>query len=199
MLYYTIYGMNAETEQIKDEAVADKVKQGDGNLFGLLIERYEAKLLRYGRKFLSDREDIKDIVQDVFISTYQNIKNFDSSQKFSSWIYRIAHNAFVNALKKNSRNPISFFDFDTFLPHAIYEDPSIGEREQAELREMIDVSLGQLPQKYREVLILSYLEELSYKEIADILQVPIGTVGVRLKRAKTALKEIYTSQEHYGN
>ncbi len=190
--------MNADMEQLKDEEIADKVKQGDGNLFGVLIERYEAKLLRYGRKFLSDREDIKDIVQEVFISTYQNIQNFDTTQKFSSWIYRIAHNAFVNALKKNSRNPISFFDFDTFLPHAVYEDPAINEREQREMRKMIDASLDRIPQKYREVLILSFLEELSYKEVADILQVPIGTVGVRLKRAKEALREIYESSEHHG-
>ncbi len=186
--------MNADVIQEKDEDIADKVKRGDSNLFGVLIERYEAKLLRYGRKFLSDREDIKDIVQDVFISTYQNIQSFDLSQKFSSWIYRIAHNAFVNALKKNSRNPISFFDFDTFLPHVVYEDPAVGEREQQEMRKMIDASLDRLPQKYREVLILSYLEEMSYKEVADILQVPVGTVGVRLKRAKEALKEIYKEE-----
>jgi RNA polymerase sigma-70 factor (ECF subfamily) len=196
-MYYTVYlGMKSETPQQTDEEIAGLVARGDGELFGVLIERYESKLLRYGRKFLSDHEDIKDIVQDAFISAYQNIKSFDTSQKFSSWMYRIAHNALVNGLKKKSKNPLSYFDFDTFFPHPVYEDPSDGEREQREMRAMIDQYLDRIPQKYREVLILSYLEELSYKEVADVLQIPIGTVGVRLKRAKLALKELYEKNEH---
>jgi RNA polymerase sigma-70 factor (ECF subfamily) len=192
--------MDTESIQLKDEEIAKKVQEGDKELFGVLIERYEAKLTRYGRKFLSRREDIKDIVQDAFISTYQNIQTFDPSQKFSSWIYRIAHNAFVNALKKNSKNPLTFFDFDTFLPHPSYDDPTESERERREIREMIDKTLDLLPQKYKEVLILSYLEEFSYKEVADIVKIPIGTVGVRLKRAKEALKELYikNNESSYG-
>lgn len=177
--------------ELTDEELVALVCGGDVNQFGVLVERYEAKLMRYGRKFLSRHEDIQDIVQDVFVSAYQNIQNFDTAQRFSPWIYRIAHNAFVNRLKKNSYNPLVLIDFDTMISHPAYEDPAPLEREQKEMRVMIDKALANLQPKYREVLILHYLEDMSYKEISDILQIPSGTVGIRLKRAKEALKKVY--------
>ncbi len=171
-----------------DEALAARVQRGERAPFGVLVERYEGKLLRYGRKFLSRKEDIEDIVQDVFISAYQNMQSFDIRQRFSPWIYRIAHNAFVNALRRNERGPL-FIDFDTLLSHPVYEDPVGGEREQREMRVLIDKGLEKLPAKYREVLVLHYFEELSYKDIAEVLQIPMSTVGIRLKRGKDALKK----------
>lgn len=174
-----------------DEQFAQRVQQGEATAFGPLVERYEPKLLRYGRKFLPTHEDIQDVVQDVFLSSYQNIQSFDVSQKFSPWIYRIAHNAFINGLKKQSRNPLHLIDFDTLVAHTAYEDPAPLERDQEEMRTLIEKGLEKLQPKYREVLILYYLEELPYKEIADILQVPTGTIGIRIKRAKESLKKMY--------
>jgi RNA polymerase sigma factor (sigma-70 family) len=174
-----------------DEEIVEEVKRGNTNAFGTLVERYEPKLLRYGRKFLSTNEDIEDIVQDVFLSAYKNIQSVDTSLKFSPWIYRIAHNAFANALRKRSRNPLTLVDFDVFLAHPIYEDPDIAEKERGEIKEKIQKSLANVPPKYREVLILHYLEELSYKEISTILQVPVGTIGIRLMRARKELKKVY--------
>lgn len=183
-----------------DEELAKAVQAGNPDMFGPLVERYEAKLLRYGRKFLSSPEDIQDIVQDVFVSAYQNMQSFDAAQRFGPWVYRIAHNAFVNALKKKSRNPLVYVDFDAFLAHPAYDDPAPKERELGELKEMLERSLGNLDYKYREVLVLYYFEELSYKDIAEILRVPQGTVGVRLRRAKEALKAEYKKLgEKYGN
>ncbi|MES2087804.1 MAG: RNA polymerase sigma factor [Patescibacteria group bacterium] len=179
-----------------DEEIALLVKAGDKEIFGVLVERFEPKLLRYGNKFLARTEDVEDIVQDVFIKVYQNIKSFNPSQKFSSWIYRIAHNCFVNALKKNSLNPLTLFDFDILVSHTAYDDPAGDEREQKEMRTMIDRGLNQLSPKYREILILYYLEEMPYKEIADILQVPAGTVGIRIKRAKVELKKLLEPIHH---
>lgn len=183
--------MSESSSEMTDEALVALVQAGDANQFGVLVGRYEDKLMRYGRKFLSRHEDIQDIVQDVFMSAYQNIQNFDTAQRFSPWIYRIAHNAFVNRLKKNSYNPLILIDFDTMISHPAYEDPAPLEREQKEMRVMIDKGLDALQPKYREVIILHFLEEMSYKEISDILQIPSGTVGIRLKRAKDALKKIY--------
>ncbi|HVU80129.1 MAG TPA: RNA polymerase sigma factor [Candidatus Paceibacterota bacterium] len=182
-----------------DEKAALLVQQGRHEPFGTLVERYEQKLLRYGRKFLARPEDIEDIVQDVFLSAYQNMRTFDASQRFSPWIYRIAHNAFVNALRKRSRVPITLPDFDTLVSHAVYEDPAPAEREVREMKAMIDKGLGDIDPKYREVLILHYLEDMQYKEIADILQIPQGTVGIRIKRGKEALKNIYKKLDlRYG-
>lgn len=180
--------VTAEIPTMTDEAAALGVQKGDIEVFGTLMNRYEEKLLRYGRKFLSEREDIQDIVQDVFLSAYQNIQGFDTTQRFSPWIYRIAHNAFVNALGKKSRSPLRI-DFDTFFPHPVYDDPVESEREQKDMRTMIDRGLDTVSVKYKEILVLHYFEELPYKDIAEILEVPLGTVGIRLKRAKEALKK----------
>ena len=181
------------SQELSDELLAESVSKGNTEMFGIIVERYEEKLSRYGRKFLSDKEDIKDLMQDIFLRTYENIKSFDPSLKFSSWIYRIAHNTFVNYLKKKSNNPLVFVDFDTFLAHPIYEDPSEREREWKELEKMFGECLGKLSLKYREVLVLYYSEELSYKEIADILKIPQGTVGIRVKRGREALQKVCVS------
>lgn len=174
-----------------DEAIARAVQEGETHRFGDLVDRYEAKLSRYGRRFLAASEDIEDIVQDVFISAYENIRGFDTSARFSAWIYRIAHNAFVDALRKRSR-AYPIFDFDTFIAGIPYDDPAAREREIRDIRAMLDTSLEKISPKYREVLILYYEEELSYKEIADVLHVPVGTVGVRIKRGREELKRAYT-------
>lgn len=181
--------MNVNTPT--DEELVKAVQRGDKEEFGILVARYGEKLFRYGRRFLSGQENIEDVVQEVFLRAYQNIRGFDTSQKFSPWIYRIAHNTFVNALKKSSRSPLSFFDFDTFAAHPVYEDPSEKEREQKEMRVMIEKGLDSLNANSREIIILYFLEEQSYREISDILRIPIGTVGIRLKRAKEALRAAY--------
>lgn len=176
---------------ISDEKLAQKVQEGDKEQFGVIMERYQQKLFRYGKKFLSNPDNIEDVVQDVFIKTYQNIQSFDVSQKFSPWIYRIAHNTYINALKKNALSPLYLFDFDTLISHTVFEDPIQREKEQKEMKEIVDKGLKEVESKYREILVLYYIEELSYKEIAEILHVPIGTVGVRIMRAKEILKEKY--------
>lgn len=177
--------MPVETET--DELLAGRVQAGDKEAFGELVDRYEGKLTRYGRRFLSRQEDIEDIVQDAFVSAYQNIQSFDVAQKWSPWLYRIAHNAFVNALRKRERSPL-FIDFDTLVSHPAYDDPALSERDQRDMRVLLDRGLEKLAPKYREVLALYYFDEMSYKDIAEVLQVPQGTVGVRLRRAKEALK-----------
>jgi RNA polymerase sigma-70 factor (ECF subfamily) len=188
--------MNSPDSDISDEKLAELVQKGDKEKFGQLMERYEKKLFRYGRKFLSNQDNIEDVVQEVFIKTYQNIKSFDLTQKFSPWIYRIAHNTYINTLKKHSRNPLYFFDFDTLVAHPVYDDPQVKEKEQIELQKIIENSLDTLSPGYREIIILYYLENLSYKEIADILHIPIGTVGIRLMRAKESLKKSLPDRAH---
>lgn len=179
--------MNQNDLDTTDEDIVIRVQKGDSSAFGILMDRYQNKLLRYGRKFLSRKEDIEDMVQNVFINAYQNIQSFDTSLKWSSWIYRIAHNTFVNALRKNKTSFLSI-DFDTLLSHPVYDDPDTKEREQKEVRILLDQGLDHIPSKYREVLILHYFEELPYKDIAEILKVPIGTIGIRIKRGKEMLK-----------
>lgn len=178
-----------------DEQLAARVMAGEREAFGEIVERYQEKLLRYGRKFLARQEDIEDIVQDAFVSAYQNLQGFDTAQRLSPWLYRIAHNAFVNELRRKGRAPL-LVDWDAMVSHPAYEDPAAGEREQRDMRALLERGLGALSPKYREVLALYYFEELSYKDIAEVLRVPPGTVGIRLKRAKEALYETLKDHRH---
>lgn len=188
--------MKIPDAQLTDEQIALLVQQGDKEKFGFLMDRYERKLFRYGQKFLFDHHNIEDLIQEIFLKAYQNIKSFDISQKFSPWIYRIAHNSFINAIKKTSRSPLSFFDFDTLIPHPEHVDEVAQEHDRKAMRKIIDQGLQKLSPNYREIIILFYLEDLSYKEIGDILHVPPGTVGIRLQRAKQQLKKNLPAEAH---
>lgn len=177
-------------KDMSDEEIASEVQNGKEDVFGMLIERYETKLRRYARRFLLEKEDAEDVLQEVFIKAYVNIKSFDTSRKFSSWIYRIAHNEFINAIQKRGRFPSISLDPDTIFPHPVAKETADKPAELKELKELLQNYLTQIDVKYREPLILYYFEELDYKEISEILQIPVSTVGVRLSRGKTALKNL---------
>jgi RNA polymerase sigma-70 factor (ECF subfamily) len=174
-----------------DENIVKEILTGDSERFGLLMQRYEEKLKRYGRRFLSSPEGIEDVVQEVFINTYQNLNSFNTSRRFSPWIYRIAHNAFVNALKKHQRDPLPFFDSDVLFPHPIAKERPDADMEQTDIKHMLDVALADLPAKYREPLVLFYLEGFDYASISNIMHLPVSTVGVRISRGRKLLKEIF--------
>ena len=187
-----------EIQDASDEVLAHAVGEGNTQAFNELMRRYEEKLLRYGRRFLARQEDVEDAVQDVFLRTYTNIRSFNPAYRFSPWIYRIAHNVFVNVLRKNAHRSFAFIDFDTFISPLGAEEEMLSESERASLRASLERGLLKIDPKYREVLILHYFDELSYDEIAEVLHIPTGTVGVRLKRGREALRKIETSlHEHY--
>jgi len=177
------------TPALSDEEIVTLIIQGNKDLFGELIDRYEAKLTRYVLRFTQHDEDVSDIIQVVFIKAYTNLQSFDTSRSFNSWIYRIAHNESVTLLKKNSNQKVSFIDFDTFFPHPFAPETADDKALSQELKDILEVSLATIAPKYREVLVLYYYEELSYQEIADVLHIPIATVGVRIKRGKEALQK----------
>lgn len=175
-----------------DETIAESIQSGDRDAFGMIIERYEQKMMRYAKKFLFEREEVQDLVQEVFIKAYTNIRSFDVSRKFSSWLYRIAHNEFINALSKKGKEKVRLFDLDEYLPQLIAKETANTELELQEMRVMIETHVCDLDPKYREPLILYFFQDLSYKEISEVLRIPVATVGVRINRAKTLLKRTIT-------
>lgn len=179
-----------------DEELARLVQDDDQRALAVLMDRYIAKLLRYGHRFLSSEDDIADVVQDVFVAAYQNIRDFDSTKRFSPWIYRIAHNAFVDALRRKAKGPVYGLDFDRVVPHPIYEDPMEGEKEKERMRVLLEKHLDELPVSYREIVDLHYFENFKYQEIANILHIPIGTVGIRLSRARQMLKKAFEREQY---
>jgi len=182
----------AEISERNDEEIAALVQKGDIESFRVLVERYEPKMTRYARRFFFDGDEGKDLVQEVFIKAYVNIRSFDVSRRFSPWIYRIAHNEFVNNIKKRQkeRENVSIFDFDVLVPHLIAKETADDGFNKTEVKRMLEQSLNKLNEKYKEPLVLYYFEDMDYREIADILHIPISTVGVRLQRGRAMLKKI---------
>ena len=186
----------SHTRRQTDEELARASQNGDTAAFGTLVDRFESKLVRYGRKFLRNNEDVRDLVQDIFIKAYANLKSFDPARTFSPWIYRIAHNEFISEIRRQTGKIIvPVFDFDTLFPHLTSPETADRAAREKELVESLAACLDELDAKYREPVVLYYYEELSYAEIAEVLQIPASTVGVRIARGKAALKKI-AEQKH---
>ncbi len=184
--------------ELTDEEIAARVQRGDIESFAMLVDRYRDKIQRYARRFLFSGEDVDDVVQESFIKAYVNIQSFDTDRKFSPWMYRIAHNEFINTIKKRGREKTSYIDLDTLIPQLAAPETTDSDIHKEELRRELDTSLEKLPSKYREPLVLYYFEDMNYKEIADILHLPVATVGVRLRRGKIALQSLVRGKEEHG-
>ncbi len=172
----------------KDTSDSDLVKKivaGDHDLFENIMERYEAKIFRYVRSLIKDENKSADIVQETFIKSYVNLNSFNPELKFSSWLYRIAHNETINEIKKYKKEISLPDDFDIESGEDIEENLITKE-----LGEHVTGCLTRLPVIYSEPLILFYLNEKSYEEISDILRIPMGTVAIRISRAKKLMKNI---------
>jgi RNA polymerase sigma-70 factor (ECF subfamily) len=188
--------MGENLQETSDEEIIRLIQSGEINLLSLIIERYEKKLGRYAKKFLSDSDEINDVLQEIFIKVYVNINSFELTKKFSPWIYRIAHNELVNTLKKKKKNIFSLLNLDIFLPYNISKESIDRDNENRDIKNLIENCLDKLSILYREPIILFYLENLSYKEISEILRIPVSTVGIRIKRAKLKMKNILEKQNN---
>lgn len=170
-----------------DESLVTRVIEGDLDAYGELMTRYEARLLRYATYLIHDSDMAADVVQETFIKTYQNLRGFNASYKFSSWIYRIAHNEAMSALRREKH-----VDHDADIHEsATSEEPTIMHViDETILREDLAACLDELEPKYREVLMLQYYEDMKYADIADVLHIPASTVGVWASRAKAKMQAI---------
>lgn len=187
-----------DIQEKKDEELAALVQAGNVELFNVLVQRYEGKIKRYAAKVLSSSDDIQDVVQDIFIKAYVNIQSFDTARRFSPWIYRIAHNEIVNLFKRNKlRNFLPLLEPDILFPRSFKGSDEISKRVEAgEMKNLMDRYLSKLENKYKEPIVLYYIEELSYQEISEILHLPLATVGTRIRRGREMLKKIVKQQEH---
>jgi len=180
----------AGTEIPSDAEVAQQVQQGNRWSFRLLVERYTPKLQRYAHTFLFTVQEREDLLQDIFLKAYIHLQQYDPGRPFSPWIYRIAHNTFVNAIRAKQRAPVFSVDWDTVFPHPFAKEKTDRPLKQKEIIQELEECMAELEEKYREPLALYHLQEMSYEEISDILQIPVSTVGVRITRARAKLKTI---------
>lgn len=180
----------SDCEQKTDaELVSLSLKNQD--YYYCLMKRYEAPLMNYIYKLSGlNRTDLEDILQEVFILVYQNLNDYNKSFKFSSWIYRIAHNYTVSQLRKKAQGTqnISWDEHD--LEQIVQSGFDLEENLALKINYHNLLSIiDSLPLKYKEVLLLKFVDGKDYQEISDILRKPIGTVGTLINRAKKMLSQ----------
>lgn len=168
-----------------DVDLVRRTTSGEVEVFGELMARYEKKLLRYVIYLIHDEALARDVVQDTFIKTYQNLRGYNPKYKFSSWIYRISHNEAMNAIKRHSRE-VGLDDIN----EPSHDSSVVQDIDREILNDDVNACLDELDERGREVLMLHYYEHMKYEEVADVLHVPTSTVGVWISRAKKRLKEI---------
>lgn len=181
---------NSKLKNLSDEELIDIVIK-DKNAYEEIIDRYEKKIFRYVFYLIGNKQDAQDVSQEAFIKIYINLLGFNKKLKFSSWIFRIAHNEAINFLKKKKIN----LNFNEEIYQMKDEKEIDDEWFKKELVNKVKICLQQLPILYREIIDLYYFEEMSYEQIADVLKIPSGTVAIRLSRAKKILKDLCQKKE----
>lgn len=185
-------GIKAE-EILSDNDLVKIVREKDQERYAEIIGRYQGKLFAYLYRLIGKKEEAEDLLQDVFIKAFKNLHSYDTQRKFSSWIYRIAHNEAVNLIKRKSlKRFISWEDISSTkdkLESSSAEDGPDKSWLRKESNAEVNVAVDRLPLRYRQVLLLRYFSDKSYEEISEILGKPINTVGTLINRAKRMLAE----------
>lgn len=163
-----------------------RARTGDREAFGGLVEQYRDNVYRLAYRMCGNAYDADEAAQEAFVAAWRALPNFRGDAKFSTWLYRLTTNAAIDVMRREKRHQtvgdgemIDVAD-DTDSPQETVE--------RTEQQEAVQKALSTLREEYREILLLRYMEELDYSEIAEVLQLPSGTVKSRINRAKAALK-----------
>lgn len=179
------------------ELVAIAVTGFDGS-FEELVRRYQRPISAYVYRMVGNYESALDLTQEIFIKVYNSLKRYRSEFKFSTWIYKIAHNAAVDHLRRNSTREQSLVagpEGDTFdLPIESARLSPEQESERKERRGEIEAVVRALPANYRELIILRHSQDLSYEEIVEVTALPLGTVKNRLFRAREMMRQQFVDK-----
>jgi len=184
-----------------DSEIIRLIINGDRQLFRILVEKYQSMVFRTCMGFVHNKDDADDLTQDIFIQAYQSLQGFRSEAAFSTWIYRIAVNASLNKVRKNNSKRLLYRldalfgttrDKENLLPVYDTENPeNILIRRENE--KWLQKALDSLPENQRIAMILSKYDDLSQKEIAEIMKTTEGAVEALIHRAKTNLKKKLSS------
>lgn len=188
--------VRAEHASRDDASLAAAVIKGDGDSFAALVDRYMPMVYKFVYRYVGNADAANDIVQDVFIKVWKNIRKFDPQKNFKTWLLTIAKNTALDAVKKKKAVLFSKIeegetDLDSFL--APYVDgPDLPDELLAkkQIKDDLEQVLQQLSPSYRSVLLLRYTEHLKFREIADTLQEPIDTIKSKHRRALIQLRKL---------
>ena len=175
-----------------DERLMSLFQAGDENAYIVLVNRYKDKLINFIYHYLKDSESAEDVVQETMIKLYQKKHYYKEIAKFSTWLYTIAKNLANTELRKRKNRKttlLSQFSNDDKTYEIPSDDLEIGQQVQTDVvNEIIKDAVNQLSEKFKIVIILRDIQEISYEEISEIIGVPIGTVKSRINRARLQLQ-----------
>ena len=186
----SIPGVAASPVEHDDLQLVSASKNGDQDAFSLLVQRYQRRVFNLVFRMLQNYEEANEVTQEAFLAAWQGLPSFRGEARFSTWLYRIAYNCALKQLETRKR--------DKALHTALQaeqalefegDDPKSALLEALDNQKMIQEQLSQLPPKYRIVLILRHLQDMTYEEIAEVLTMPVGTIKTHLFRARNLLKE----------
>jgi len=190
-------GSDRETERASERALIQRCKNGDIGAFDELFERFEKRVFNCAYHISGNYHDASDIAQEAFIRVFNSIQTFRGDANFLTWIYRIVTNVYLDERKKSkAHRQTSLDDYIELDENSVsrqIEDDSPSPEEIVENKERaktVQDAINSLPEYQRVIVTLYHVQNLSYDEIADILQLPIGTVKSRLNRARLALSEL---------
>jgi RNA polymerase sigma-70 factor (ECF subfamily) len=189
-----------------DEELLQRFRRGQTEAFGLLVRRYERELYGYLRRYLQDGSLAEDVFQNTFLQVYIKSGQYEAGRPVRPWLYTIATHQAIDALRRNGRHQAVSLDeardpsgarpgegdLATLLEMLETRGPSPLDAASAqERKEQVRASVDRLPDFLRQVLLLAYYQGLKYREIADILDIPVGTVKSRLHAALVKLQEVW--------
>lgn len=190
-----------------DEQLLDQYRKGDRGAFARLVERYHRELFHFLVRFLNDRASAEDVFQETFLQVHQSAAQFDPSRRFRPWLFTIAANKARDLMRSQARRPtnplqasISPGDDESGQFIDLMESVSAvpGERlEKEEIQKLVHDTVQSMPDHLREILLLSYFHQFPYKQISEILTIPLGTVKSRLHAAVAYFADRWRTQHEH--
>jgi RNA polymerase sigma-70 factor (ECF subfamily) len=181
------------TKDVEDQILVERSLQGEQQAFEQLVERYQKSVYNLAYRMTGRREDAESLTQETFLRAYAKLETFQADRRFSPWLFRIASNLCINWKNRQERRELSLDSFsEDKKEQLLFTDTSadpLFQVEQDQLQTLLQQEILALPIQYRLVFTLRYLEDHSCREIAEILDMPEGTVKTHLFRARRILKE----------
>jgi RNA polymerase sigma-70 factor (ECF subfamily) len=198
---------SADLEALPDESLLEQFRRGNSEAFGQLVRRYERELYGYLRRYLGDGSLAEDVFQNTFLQVYVKSGQYEAGRPVRPWLYVIATNQAIDAMRRNGRHQAASLDeprsdgggggegdLARLMEMLQSRGPSpVEAASSAERREQVRASVEKLPDFLKQVLILAYYQGLKYREIADALGIPVGTVKSRLHAALVKLQEAWAN------
>ena len=176
---------------IADHDIIARILAGDTHRFSVIVDRYKDRAYALASRLLGNREEAEEILQDAFVKAYRSLADFRGESRFGTWFYRILYNACMTRVSRRQGSAASLDDPETIGGESAIasNDPDALESITEEERfEILDAEMQKLPEKFRAVLVLFYVQGQKYEEIAKVLDLPLSTVKTHLFRARALLR-----------